>query len=490
MAVIFTSKQPWLKRPTGRVEINLASPQANGLVLWVGDWVASRVLDQARNATLTGTGVTIVGDAELGGLVSQYASGSTSNYVVSSAPVTAAPLTFTAWFRVNDVTSSYEVLSLAQAAADTHYFALEARGSDANDPVAATARGGGSPALGNSNGLLANTWTHGAAVFLSATSRTGYRNGVPGTPNTTSITPSTINKTGIGYLAKATPAAYLNGAIADARIYNRALSDEEVRQQYDLRTRWELYAPAPSISRFFLNIAGGSNETVTPTAGTLTVTGATPVRTVAHTRTPTLAALVATGAAPVRLVAETRAPTKGAATLTGATPSVIAGTVRAPALAALVVAGATPVRLQADTRTPTKGAAVLSGATPVVASGLYTEPAKGAVVIAGATPIRTVAELRAATKGAIVISGATPGVAITTSAQYGYPVADIAAGGWTPSTGVDLYAMVDEHDTADDGDYISSGATPVNDLAMLQLTPLSPPATGTVTLHVRTRWVA
>jgi hypothetical protein len=38
--------------------------------------------------------------------------------------------------------------------------------------------------------------------------------------------------------------------------------------------------------------------------------------------------------------------------------------------------------------------------------------------------------------------------------RYGRPRADVSAGGWTPSSGSDLYAMLDES-VADDGDYIS-----------------------------------
>jgi hypothetical protein len=43
--------------------------------------------------------------------------------------------------------------------------------------------------------------------------------------------------------------------------------------------------------------------------------------------------------------------------------------------------------------------------------------------------------------------------------QYARPASDIAAGGWLPSTGVDLYAMIDEA-AADDADYIYSSENP------------------------------
>lgn len=43
----------------------------------------------------------------------------------------------------------------------------------------------------------------------------------------------------------------------------------------------------------------------------------------------------------------------------------------------------------------------------------------------------------------------------TVTAQYARPISDVSAGGWTASTGSDLYAMLDET-SANDSDYITS----------------------------------
>ena len=72
--------------------------------------------------------------------------------------------------------------------------------------------------------------------------------------------------------------------------------------------------------------------------------------------------------------------------------------------------------------------------------------------------------------------------------QYARPISpDLAAGSWTPSTGVLLYPMLDE-EIADDNDYIRSGASPTDDTAKLTLTPLEWPEAGTVTLRIRGKW--
>lgn len=70
--------------------------------------------------------------------------------------------------------------------------------------------------------------------------------------------------------------------------------------------------------------------------------------------------------------------------------------------------------------------------------------------------------------------------------QIAYPIADISAGSWTPSTGTDLYAMIDET-VATDTDYDQSGVSPSNDTMEVQLTSLSTPSTGDVTFTVRHR---
>jgi hypothetical protein len=72
--------------------------------------------------------------------------------------------------------------------------------------------------------------------------------------------------------------------------------------------------------------------------------------------------------------------------------------------------------------------------------------------------------------------------------QFARPVSDVAAGGWTASTGSDLYAMVDES-AASDADYITSDAAPAADAAVVTLGSLSTPAAGTVTLRVRAKYV-
>lgn len=65
--------------------------------------------------------------------------------------------------------------------------------------------------------------------------------------------------------------------------------------------------------------------------------------------------------------------------------------------------------------------------------------------------------------------------------QHAYPDADISAGAWTPSSGSDLYAMLDE-ETPSDADYIS---TTSNSTAELGLGSMPTPGDGAQTLRYR-----
>jgi hypothetical protein len=69
--------------------------------------------------------------------------------------------------------------------------------------------------------------------------------------------------------------------------------------------------------------------------------------------------------------------------------------------------------------------------------------------------------------------------------QHAAPASDISTDQWTPSSGVNLYDMINE-DILDRNDYISSSNYPNNDTAKLNLSSLLQPADGNVTVYV---WV-
>lgn len=74
-----------------------------------------------------------------------------------------------------------------------------------------------------------------------------------------------------------------------------------------------------------------------------------------------------------------------------------------------------------------------------------------------------------------------PAAELAPATQTALPDADISDGPWTPSTGADLYAVLDET-TANDGDYIQ---TSTNGTAEIGLQPVDTPGAGAQTLTYR-----
>lgn len=69
------------------------------------------------------------------------------------------------------------------------------------------------------------------------------------------------------------------------------------------------------------------------------------------------------------------------------------------------------------------------------------------------------------------------GVSAALVFQYGRPISDIAANGWLPSIGSDLYAMLDES-VVDDSDYIYSPENPSTQQFEVKLTALADPVSS------------
>lgn len=188
-----------------------------------------------------------------------------------------------------------------------------------------------------------------------------------------------------------------------------------------------------------------------PTAGSLTLSGATPV-----VATPVLSQ-----------------PTVGSLTLSGATPVVIIGTVALPSAASLTLSGATPVVTAIGTasRQPTAASLTLAGATPVVALVASEQPTAGSLALAGATPVVLVPRVAAPTAASLALSGATP--AVLTPALSQPTAASLTLTGATPT--VTAVGTALSQPTA--GSLTLSGAIPV-----VALTVVSQPTAGSLTL--------
>lgn len=162
--------------------------------------------------------------------------GGTNEYHTIASLVTAVPFTFTCWGRPANATAKMTAVSIGNAA-NFSFACLYFDGSTGGDPIIARSDSdaSGSATASSASGFTANEWHHAAGVFAAANSRTAYLNGVPGTTETTTITQAAMATGTSGSLfANGGPYDYFTGQIDSVRIYNRALSDADVPEEYEL----------------------------------------------------------------------------------------------------------------------------------------------------------------------------------------------------------------------------------------------------------------
>lgn len=162
----------------------------------------------------------------------------TNQYLrVGSAVVTSAPLTLACWFNCDSATVSGILVSITNSGVSGNFtrFALAAAGTVTGDPlrIFATDTIGNSGNADTTSGYTTGTWHHGCGVFESTTSRSVYIDGGSSATNTTSITPTLLDRTNIGVQfvqssGGTSGSSFFDGKIAEVGIWNAALTTAEV----------------------------------------------------------------------------------------------------------------------------------------------------------------------------------------------------------------------------------------------------------------------
>jgi hypothetical protein len=152
--------------------------------------------------------------------------GSNQYLSTASAPATAAPLTLACMARPS-VTGTSAYLAIGNTTTgDRFQIALNIAGVG----VAAQTIASGINNTATVGALPpTNSWLHAAGVFSASNNRVAYLDGVAGTANTSSSTPSGINSLYVG--ARNTGgsiALYFNGAIAEVGVWSAALNADEI----------------------------------------------------------------------------------------------------------------------------------------------------------------------------------------------------------------------------------------------------------------------
>ena len=137
------------------------------------------------------------------------------------------------WFNAENITDTHKIMEVSNTSTpQADFWFMTAAGDVAGDPLRGNIRSGGGTAraVDTTSGFTANTWHHACYVATNATNRTVYLDGGgAGNDSNSSVFPTGTDVTLIGrreYIAG--PASYFSGNIAEAAIWNAALSAAEV----------------------------------------------------------------------------------------------------------------------------------------------------------------------------------------------------------------------------------------------------------------------
>lgn len=147
--------------------------------------------------------------------------GSTQRLNNAAAVVTAYPFTLAAW--VNTDLTGLQTILTQQATGGTASSGWQLRLSGTNQVIMRS----GTQAATTSTTLGTGTWGHACGVCTSATARAAFLNGGGKGTSTANNTPSSIAATSLAQ-PDAMDTARLNGRLAEAAVWDVALSDQEV----------------------------------------------------------------------------------------------------------------------------------------------------------------------------------------------------------------------------------------------------------------------
>lgn len=280
---------------------------------------------------------------------------------------------------------------------------------------------------------------------------------------------------------------YANYDLPGLFYWNRALSDAEIKSLSN--NPWQIFQPT-SRAIFLPAGAGGSPYTLTAEAGSIAVAGSDAtlafnrVLTADTANTP-VAGADATLAFNRVLAADTaNIPIAGAAATLAFNRALTADTANIPlagqdATLTYTPVGGSPYTMIADTAN-----VPITGADAGLSRG-YTLAADTAnIAISGSDAALIATRKLIAESMAIALAGADATLTYTplTLPTVGRPTSDTSNTGWTPSTGVDLYPMVDEV-TPDALDYIST--TAIGSICKMALSTTAYPGTASQQLKFR-----
>lgn len=152
-----------------------------------------------------------------------------TQYITVPAPLTGAPFSMGCWFNTNDDTIVQCLMSLADTATANNYHLLLAYGTIGGDPLRFEVLATAAESISvTGTGFTANTWHHACAVKAAADDHAVFIDGGSKGTDATSSTPAGVDTLGIGARVLSGVGVPMSGFIAEAAVWNVALSDAEV----------------------------------------------------------------------------------------------------------------------------------------------------------------------------------------------------------------------------------------------------------------------
>lgn len=152
-----------------------------------------------------------------------------SQYLERDASFAPAAFTMACWFRSTTITASQLLMVFSTIGVNTNSYDLAARGDLANDPLRFSVNDGtNTHHATTSTGYSADTWHHACAVLASTTDRRVFLDGAGKGTSTDSNTPTGLDRFSIGRFGGLASGSFMDGRIAEAAMWDVALTDDEV----------------------------------------------------------------------------------------------------------------------------------------------------------------------------------------------------------------------------------------------------------------------
>lgn len=210
-------------------QANVAGTWNSGFVcVWhFGDGSTLSLADSTANGcTFTNSGATAVA-----GQIYGAASLALSFMYRNTAVVSSMPITMSAWLKSSTTTGVQPAFTIQSAGSNLNMYRLILYQSKVQAQTQATGPVSGLAAT--SSNYSTSNWFHAAAVFTSSTSRTAYLNGGSAGSNTTSVTPSGLDKS---QTRTESTDEYFAGYLDELRVSNVARSGDWLITEYNSGT--------------------------------------------------------------------------------------------------------------------------------------------------------------------------------------------------------------------------------------------------------------